>query len=264
MTEFGRPRLILTLVVLFVLTILSPWSSLADSPTIGQNHVHIGERLTYTLSWGKIPAGTAVLEVAGRQILSGRSLVKLLHTARSNDFVSIFYPVNNRVESFLDEAVMLPARLSFKRREGTRKNDIEVVFDQSAHVATVTKDGQTETLAVPPQVQDTLSCLYLFRSLPLSSVGDTFGIEVYHDKKNYHLELRVEGFERMQSPLGEIEAIRVLAVMPFRGLFLNEGNIRVWFTNDAARVPILMRAKVTIGSISATLTSIEATALAGR
>jgi hypothetical protein len=246
-----------------MLTVLSSWSSPADSPTIGQNHVRIGERLTYTLSWGKISAGTAVLEVTGRQILGGQSFIKLLHTARSNDFVSIFYPVNNRVESFLDEEAMLPARLSFKRREGKRKNDIDVVFDQSAHVATVTKDGQTETLAIPPQVQDTLSCLYLFRSLPLSSVGDTVGIEVYHDKKNYHLELRVEGFEKMQSPLGEVETVRVLAIMPFRGLFLNEGNIRVWFTNDAARVPILMRAKVTIGSISATLTSFEATALAG-
>ena len=176
----------------------------------------------------------------------------------------MFYPVNNRVESFLDEEAMLPARMSFKRREGKRKNDTEVVFDQSAHVATVTKDGQTEALAVPPQVQDTLSCLYFFRYLPLASVGDTVGMDVHHDKKNYHMELRVEGFERMQSPLGEIEAIRVLAIMPFRGLFLNEGNIRVWFTNDAARVPILMRAKVTIGSISATLTSFEATALAGR
>jgi len=87
---------------------------------------------------------------------------------------------------------------------------------------------------------------------------------VHHDKKNYHMELRVEGFERMQSPLGEVETVRVLAIMPFRGLFLNEGNIRVWFTKDAARVPILLRAKVIIGSISATLTSFEATALAGR
>lgn len=264
MAEFGRPRFCLTVVVLLVLTVVSRWPSLADSPTVAQNHVRIGERLTYALSWGKIPAGTAVLEVAGRQIVSGRSLVKLLHTARSNDFVSMFYPVNNRVESFLDEEAMLPARQFFKRREGKRKNDIEVVFDQIAHVATITKDGQTETLAVPPQVQDTLSCLYFFRTLPFSSVGDTVGIEVYHDKKNYHMELRVEGFERMHSPLGEVETVRVLAVMPFRGLFLNEGNIRVWFTKDAAHVPILMRAKVTVGSISATLTSLEATAVAGR
>ena len=250
--------------LLLLLALLSPASSRADSSAVRQNQFHIGERLTYTLSWGKISAGTAVLEITGRQVLSGRPVLKLLHTARSNDFVSIFYPVNNRVESYLDEGSMLPARLSFKRREGKRKNDTDVVFDQVAHLATVTRDGQTETLAVPPGVQDALSCLYSFRYLPLAAVGDVVGMEVLHDKKNYHLELRVEGFERMQSHLGEVETIRVLAIMPFRGLFLNEGNVRVWFTNDTARVPILMQAKVIIGSISATLTSLEGTALAAR
>ena len=250
--------------LLLLFALLSPAVSRADFSAVGQSQFHIGERLTYALSWGKIAAGTAVLEIAGRQVLSGRPVLKLLHTARSNDFVSIFYPVNNRVESYLDEGSMLPARLSFQRREGKRKNDTDVVFDQVAHLATVTRDGQTETVAVPPGVQDTLSCLYSFRYLPLKAAGDTVGMEVLHDKKNYHLELRVEGFERMQSPFGEVEAIRVLAIMPFRGLFLNEGNIRVWFTNDAARVPILMRAKVVIGSISATLTSLEGTALAVR
>ena len=263
MAEFRHTRFTPKVIAL-MLALFSLGSSRGDPAFLGQDNVHIGERLTYALSWGNIPAGTAVLEVAGRQVLSGRSVIKLLHTARSNNFVSVFYPVNNRVESFLDEEAMLPARLSFKRREGKRKNDMEVVFDQGAHLAIVTKDGQTETLAVPHHVQDTLSCLYYFRSLPLSAAGDTVGMDVHHDKKNYHLELRVEGFERMQSPLGEVDTVRVLAIMPFRGLFLNEGNIRVWFTNDAARVPILVRAKVVIGSISATLTSFEATALAAR
>jgi uncharacterized protein DUF3108 len=224
----------------------------------------VGERLTYALSWGQISAGTAVLEVSGRQVVSGRSVLKLLHTARSNDFVSIFYPVNNRVESLFDEEARLPSRLSFKRREGKRKNDIDVVFDQNAHRATVTKDGQTETLEVPPQVQDTLSCLYFFRSLPTYVVGKSLGMDVHHDKKNYHVELRVEGFERLKGPLGEYDTVRILAIMPFKGLFLNEGNIRVWVTNDAAHIPVLMKAKVVIGSISATLTGLEGTTLAAR
>src|SRR5207237_10074916 len=107
-----------------------------DSSSVAQNQVHIGERLSYTLSWGKISAGTAVLEVAGRQVLSGRPVLKLLHTARSNDFVSIFSPVNNRVESDVTEGSMLPDRHSFKRREGKRKNETDVGFDKVAHVAT--------------------------------------------------------------------------------------------------------------------------------
>ncbi|MGH7219026.1 MAG: DUF3108 domain-containing protein, partial [Nitrospiraceae bacterium] len=41
----------------------------------------------------------------------------------------------------------------------------------------------------------------------------------------------------------------------FQGLFLNKGNIRVWFTTDDRRIPVRMKAKVVIGSIVADLVS---------
>jgi hypothetical protein len=236
----------------------------AADPSSAPVHFKVGERLTYGLSWGVIAAGTAVLEVTERQSLSGRSVVKLIHTARSNEFVSVFYPVNNRVESLMDEEAAYPHQLLFKRREGKRKNDIEVLFDQAAHKATVTKDGNTETMEVPPDVQDTLSVIYFFRTLRAVDVGASTIIHVNHDRKNYRLELRVEGMERLKGPLGEFDTVRILAIMPFRGLFLNEGNIRIWVTNDAARVPVLMKAKVVIGSVTATLTGAEGVTLTAK
>src|SRR3989442_7222608 len=136
-------------------------------------HFKVGERLTYALNWGIVSAGNAVLEVAERQTLAGRPVVKLVHTARSNEFISAFYPVNNRVESLLDEEAGYPHRVFFKRREGRRKNDIEVVFDQNAHRATGTKDGTTETMEVPPGGQDTLSVVYFARTLPSLAVGSS-------------------------------------------------------------------------------------------
>jgi hypothetical protein len=246
---------------------VSVWLAWPPSVTLGAPaavHFKVGERLTYRLSWGIIAAGTAVLEVAERRSLSGRSVVKLIHTARSNEFVSAFYPVNNRVESLLDEEGAYPHHLLFKRREGKRKNDIEVVFDQAAHKATVTKDGSTETMEVPPDVQDNLSVIYFARTLRAMDVGSSTIIHVNHDKKNYRLELRVEGMERLKGPLGEFDTIRILAIMPFKGLFLNEGNIRIWVTDDAARVPVLMKAKVVIGSVNATLTGAEGVTLAAK
>jgi len=224
-------------------------------------HFKVGERLTYGLSWGFVSAGTAAFEITERQTFDGRPVIKIVHTARSNDFISAFYPVNNRVETLLDEEAVYPYRLLFKRREGKRKNDIEAVFDQVAHRATVTKDGNTETMEVPPAVQDTLSVLYFFRAFPTLAVGSSTIIHVNHDKKNYRLELRVEGTERLKGPLGEFDTVRILAIMPFKGLFLNEGNIRVWVTNDAARIPVLMKAKVVIGSVNATLTGMEGSTL---
>jgi hypothetical protein len=231
------------------------------SPAPVPAHFKVGERLTYNLSWGIVSAGTAAFEITERQMLDGRPVVKIVHTAKSNDFISAFYPVNNRVETLMDEEGIFPYRLLFKRREGKRKNDIEAVYDQSAHRATVTKDGNTETMEVPPAVQDTLSVLYFFRSLRPGEVGSSTIVNVNHEKKNYRLDLRVEGTERLKGPLGEFDTVRILAIMPFKGLFMNEGNIRVWVTNDAAHVPVLMKAKVVIGSVNATLTGVEGVTL---
>jgi hypothetical protein len=241
-----------------------PVSGRADPSKLPLAPYKVGERLSYELSWGIVSAGTAALEIAARQTLAGRPVFKALHTARSNDFVSVFYPVNNRVEILLDEENHTPYRLVFNRREGKRKNDIEVLYDQTAHKATVTKDGATETLDIPPHAQDTLSIIYFFRTLPSIAVGSSTFVDVHHDKKNYRLELRVEGTEKVRGPLGEFDAIRILAIMPFKGLFLNEGNIRVWVTNDAARVPVLMKAKVVIGSVTATLSSAAGVTLTAR
>jgi hypothetical protein len=41
--------------------------------------------------------------------------------------------------------------------------------------------------------------------------------------------------------------------MPFHGLFMNQGNIRVWVTNDERKTPVRMKAKVVLGSIVADL-----------
>ena len=65
--------------------------------------------------------------------------------------------------------------------------------------------------------------------------------------------VNVEGIETLKGAWGERETIRVLVVMPFKGIFLNEGNLRIWLTNDDQRVPVKMKAKVVIGSVVAEL-----------
>src|SRR5438552_8872872 len=121
------------------------------------------------------------MEVAERQTFSVRSVLKLLDTARANNFVSVFYPVNNRVDSLLDEDGIYSQRLMFNRREGRRKNNIEILYDQIQHRAIVTKDGNTETLEVHARVQDKLSALYFFRTPPRTALQTSTTVGVHPD-----------------------------------------------------------------------------------
>jgi hypothetical protein len=223
--------------------------------TAPRQAIQPGEELTYDISWLYITAGTAIMAIneAGRD--GDRPLVKLLTTAQSRPAITKFFPVDNRVESIIDPATLLPEHLIFRRREGKKKEDIEYIFHQKDGAATAVKGGTPETLQIPPGTQDVISCLYYARSKLSLQPGSSMTMNVFHDKKNRKIEVRVEEIETVSGPWGEVETARVLVVMPFQGLFLNQGNIRVWFTTDDRRIPVRMKAKVIIGSIVADLVS---------
>jgi len=217
--------------------------------------VQIGERLTYEISWLNIVAGTAVMEVAGGDRISENKVAKFVMTAQSSPVVTKFYPVDNRVESLVDLSNFQTDHMTFRRREGRRKNDFEYTFNHQEGKVLAVKDGVAETLAIPPETLDAISCLYYVRSTIPLKPGATQTLNVHHDKKNYKLEVRVEAIESVEGSWGRVDAARLLVVMPFQGIFLNQGNLKVWLMTDERRIPVRMKAKVIIGSIVADLVS---------
>ena len=250
---FSRTRLVLACLILGAVSSSVSWAEVRDLASA--RSFHVGEQLTYDISWLNITAGTAVMAVIGVGTDGGRPLAKLITTAQSRPSITKFFPVDNRVESIVDPATLLPEHLTFKRREGKKKENFEYTFHQKDGTVTVVKGGTTETLQIPPGAHDVISCLYYARRELSLQPGSSVTMNVHHDKKTYKLEARVEAMETIRSPWGKVETARVLVVMPFQGLFLNQGNIRVWFTNDDRRIPVRMKAKVIIGSIVADLVS---------
>ena len=214
----------------------------------------IGERLTYEVSWLNLTAAIAVMEVAptaGREGAS--STAKLIGTAQSTPIITKFFPVDNRVESELDLDTLTPEHLTFRRREGKKKEDIEYTFHQKEGTVTAVRGGTTESLSIPAGTHDIISCLYYTRAVLPPRPGASLRMNVYHDKKNRPVEVRVEGIESLEGAWGKVETVRVRVIMPFHGLFMNKGDIHVWVTNDERKVPVRMKAKVVLGAIVADL-----------
>jgi hypothetical protein len=232
------------------LALICPRSLQAQQPS---HPFAVGERLTYALSYLAIRAGTATMEVHAPPPGSPQRQLLLVNTATSSKFISRFFPVDNRVESYVDAETLAPQHFVFHRREGKKKNDFDVMFQHAEGQATGTKDGEAYRQTIPTDTHDALSCLYHVRNLPSLQPGTRAVITIHHDKKNYRMEVVAEATERLSGSWGEAETVRLLVIMPFQGLFLNEGNIRVWITNDARRLPVLMQAKVVIGSVVAKL-----------
>jgi Protein of unknown function (DUF3108) len=211
---------------------------------------HIGEQLTYTITWLNIRAGTAVMGVTAE----GNRALKLVTTAESRPAITKFFPVDNRLETWVDPETLLPQHLTFHRREGKKKEDIEYIFQQKRGTVTEVKGGAIDTFPLLPHTHDAISCLYYARNELRPHPGSAVTMNVHHDKKNHTLKAVVETIETITGPWGSKETIRVLVVMPSEGIFRNKGHIQVWFTNDARRIPLRMKARVVIGTIVADLT----------
>lgn len=213
-----------------------------------------GERLAYDVTWLGMRAGIATMIVQEGRDPRGRRQLTLSMTARSSPTVTKFYPVDNRGVSQVDLESFLPTHMTFARREGKRFNDFDYAFRHHEGLVTAVKDGKSDDLPIPPDAQDAMSCLYYVRKVLPFVPGASLTMTVHHDKKNYKMEVRVEALETVEGRWGKAETARVVVIMPFQGIFLNEGNIRVWFTTDEHRVPVRMKAKVVVGSIVAELT----------
>jgi hypothetical protein len=245
-------RLWCSYALLYLLLGMAP-GALAVAAEASGHAVHTGERLTYDISWLNILAGTAVMEVRPDGASGDTSRAKLVTTAQSRPAISKFFPVDNRVESEFDLQTQLPQHMIFHRREGKNKEDIEYTFHHAEGTVTAVRQGTTETLPIPAGTQDLISCLYYVRNQLPMTPGASLMLNVHHDKKNRQVEVRVENLETLEGAWGRVETAQVVVIMPFKGLFINKGSIRVWFTTDARRIPVRMKAKVIIGAVVADL-----------
>ncbi len=216
-----------------------------------------GERLVYDVRYLGISAGTAVLEVLDKTEMNGRDVYHILSTVRSNDFISFFYPVNNRIESFIDTENLYSHLIKIKQHQGKRRREKVIGFNQAHHRAVQVKNNRSTVFKIPPNVQDSLSSLYFFRTFPPVDVGTSAFIPVHESRKNWELEIQVLNKERLKTEVGVFDTVKVKAVVRFEGLLMDKGDVYIWFTDDEKRIPVKIKSKIKIGSISISLKSLS-------
>jgi Protein of unknown function (DUF3108) len=208
-----------------------------------------GESLRFSVQYGMIHAGSAWLEVPQIREWQGHEVYLLSARAESNAFFSRFYKVRTRIESYWDRDGFFSRHYSEDRREGGHRTKNEVLFDHTRHEA-VYPDGQT--FPIPPQVQDALSSFYYTRTQALP-LGGSIVFDYHASRKSQPLQVKILGRERVDTPAGTFDCIVIEPVMKAGGIFKNSGRLVIWITDDGRRMPVMMKSKVAIGSISVIL-----------
>jgi len=213
----------------------------------------IPEKLVYDLTWTGIKAGTATQEIHADD-----GETRIISTARSADWITTFFPVEDRIETVLAGAgpgkIGLPKVYRLKIREGNHRRDKEVLFDHGNGVAHYKDNlnGDKREISIPAATLDTLSSFYYVRTLKLE-VGKPVFLTIFDNKKIWNVEVKVLKKEKIKTKLGSFDTIVIKPLMQSEGILEKKGDMYIWLTDDERLLPVKMKTKVKVGSITATL-----------
>lgn len=213
----------------------------------------IPEKMVFDLTWTGLKAGSATQELTEEQ-----ETIRVVSTARSADWISAFFPVEDRVETIVRKVPSapfgLPLNFRMKVREGNHRRDREIIFDHAGGKAQFIDHlgGEKKEVEIGKNTYDPYSSFYYMRTLPLE-VGKSVYVSILDNKELWNVEVQVLKKERLKTILGEVDTILIKPIIKSEGIFQRKGAIFIWLTDDARRIPVKMKTKVAIGSITATL-----------
>lgn len=221
-----------------------------------------GERLTYNVTWSVFQAGevAALLEQSG----SASGDYQIVTTAQSHGIVSKLYTLNDEYRSLLNPQTMCSGGISKRVVEGRRRKQTEIVFDSARQLAilderNLAKAGESPKHAeepIPACVQDVVSAFYYLRTQPMH-VGDRIDVPVNDGSKTTNVTVQVQAREQIETPIGTRYAFRVEpAVFGPDSVYKRKGRMLIWFSDDKQRLPLRIKAMLSVGTLTGTVTSV--------
>lgn len=213
----------------------------------------IPEKLVYELSWTGIRVGTATQEITQEG-----EIRRIVSTARSNDWLSTFFPVEDVIESTLSATGApfpgLTRQHRIRMKEGKRYRDRETIFDHEKKIALFIDRLSGEKSSVPflPLAFDAYASFYYVRYLPLE-VGKKVSVNVLYGKEAEKLDVEVLRREKISTVLGKVNTIVIKPMVKPKGVFEGKGSVQIWLTDDERRIPVKAQTKVAVGSVTAKL-----------
>lgn len=211
------------------------------------------EKLVYDVSWSGVKAGTTVQEFSTK----GNELHIVTNT-RSTPWLDTFFRVEDRAESVVvrgsGDRFGVPRYFRNKISEGSHRRLKEARFDhQKLKVEAKDLLGKKQhTDDISANTFDPLSVVYYVRTLELTP-GKSLFVDIYDCKKLWNTEVKVLRREEVETPVGRFKTIVVQPLMKADGFFARTGEVKVWLTDDALRIPVMVSTKVKIGKIKAVL-----------
>jgi hypothetical protein len=161
-------------------------------------------------------------------------------------------------ESLVDPNGFLILRTTKLDEQGKRVRASVAEFDRKADRVTWTQrnpndanaDPRVATSMIRDAAHDIISAIYYLRTQPLAP-GRSFDLVVSDDGQTYHVPVRVFERKTMKTVAGRVATLRLGVGLFGEGHLVSDrkGDMTLWLTDDARRLPVRARLDADVGTL---------------
>ena len=219
----------------------------------GQNiPFKVGEHLTYTLQFNVIKMGRGYLSVEANDTISCVQSYHVKFQAKTSKFADNIYRVRDYIDIWLNTSDLTTIKLVKQLNEGNYHKKYDTSIDYNKSIAIVNNDS----LKITGAVRDPYSLLYYFRTIPLE-IGQILDFTTLDNKKLTEFQVIVDGKETVKTPAGTFPCIIIKPFREGKTLLKNDGDMKIWFSDDELRLPVQIQIKLKFGSMLLQLKTIN-------
>ena len=227
-----------------------------------------GEKIKYNAvyNWGLIwlNAGTVEFKVTDIKYKNAEAYHFSCYgtSLKSYDW---FFKVRDYFQSYVNKETLYP--YFFERNtyeDGYSVHDIYQFDYNDSLLYTKTKNSNKpyseDTIKLRPQTHDLISSVYFARNIDFDKykINETIPFRITLENEFYDLHIRYLGKENIITHDNRQFKTIKFSVLLIEGTIFKKGeDLYVWVTDDLNRIPVLVDAKILIGSVKATLVSTE-------
>ena len=227
-----------------------------------------GEKLFYdgyyNLSFIWLNAGYVTFSIED-VIKNKQKMYKISAIGGSHKGYDFIFKIRDTIEVFVDTETFEPKEYKQIANEGSYTAEHYYTFYQTSRkvfmkIRRNKKPVEFKTIEWKDCSRDILSMAYIVRSIDFSKYkeNDKIPINLVLDGEIHDLYIRYKGKEVIKNKDGK--SYRCLKFTPLLvdGTVFNKGeDMTVWVTDDKSRIPIVVEAKILVGSVKAIFTGAE-------
>ncbi len=225
----------------------------------------VGEEVDLAITYLRMTAGHLKIKVMPFVEVNGKKAYHFQITAKSNDFFSRFYSVDDVADTYVDYETLLPQNLEVHVKESKQLKEIRSIIDHEKLTADywekkVSKDNGEEKKkmdwAVLPFSQNIISAAYYMRNFTLIP-GKTIHFRLVDEGKNIVFNGHVLRQEILSTDVGVIKTVVIKPDFQIDGFFKPVGEILFYVTDDDRKMIVRIESVIKIGTLVAKVVGID-------